>query len=84
MPHRTHLTHYLVLALILLSGLGLFLVFRWQPHRQLLTVVVTVVGYVTWGVIHHKLEDRLSAGVILEYLLVGGVVICLFSLNLLG
>ncbi|PIS20647.1 hypothetical protein COT52_02775 [candidate division WWE3 bacterium CG08_land_8_20_14_0_20_43_13] len=84
MRNSAHFFHYLALFLILLLGLVSFFAFRWQPVSQFVVILATVGGYVGWGITHHYLENRLSVGVVAEYLLVGLAVICLFWLNLLG
>jgi hypothetical protein len=83
MSFKIHLVHYLVLFAVLVSGFLAF--FKYQGHQvtQFYIVVATVLSYVLWGVVHHKLEKRLSIGVIMEYVLVGTLVILLFFLNLL-
>ena len=83
MSHKIHLLHYVILFLILASGLAGFLVLSFKPFYQFLVIVATVVGYVIWGIAHHYLEDRLSWGVIVEYFLIGTLVIFLFGLVLI-
>jgi hypothetical protein len=73
------LVHYSVLAFILLLGGILFLRFQYYPSYQFLIVVGTVLGYVLWGVSYHKSESRFLRRVILEYLLLGFVVILMFA-----
>lgn len=76
------LLHYLSLVLILLLGMWGVLSFRYRADWQLLTVGLTVAGYVLWGVIHHYLEDRLRFDVVGEYLLVGLLALLLLLLTL--
>lgn len=80
--HRLHVVHYLVLFSILLSGFFLFIYFRYQPLRQFLVITVVDLLYLTWGILHHYLEERLSWGVVSEYLLVGTVALLAFGLTL--
>lgn len=76
---KVRLAHYLVLFIIL--ALGGLLFWRWQyfPNYQFLIVVLTVAGYILWGVSYHLTVRRLSWTVILEYILLGFVVILMFA-----
>ncbi len=80
--HRLHLVHYLVLIFILVLGFVLFMYFRYQPLKQLLIITVVDAAYLLWGIIHHYLEERLSWGVVTEYLLAGTVALLAFGLTL--
>lgn len=83
MSKKVHFLHYLVLAALFFLGFALFVCFSYQPYSQFLIVVFTVLAYILWGVSHHWLEKRLSWGVLVEYFLVGFIVILLFGLTLL-
>ena len=82
MDPREHLLHYLILFLILTTGLVGFVVFQFHPQTQLLLVGLTVGGYVAWGVIHHYIERRLRWEVVGEYFLIGILVLVMFALTL--
>ncbi len=83
MNSKEHLLHYLILFLILTAGLVGFVVFSFRPQVQLLIVGLTIVGYITWGLVHHYIEDRLRWDVIGEYFLIGILVLVMFALTLL-
>ncbi len=83
MTSKEHLLHYLILFLILTLGLAGFVVFRFRPQAQLLIVGLTVTGYITWGLVHHYIEDRLRWDVVGEYVLVGVLVLVMLVLTLL-
>ena len=83
MNPREHLLHYLVLFLILTAGLVGFVVFQFHPQTQLLSVGLTVSGYIAWGIIHHHIEDRLRWEIVGEYFLIGILVFVMFALTLL-
>jgi len=83
MSPREHLLHYLILFLILTLGLVGFVVFSFRPVVQLLVVGLTIGGYVTWGITHHYVEDRLRWDVVGEYFLIGSLVFVMFALTLL-
>jgi hypothetical protein len=68
MSFRRHLIHYLPLFIILFLGfLGIF-VYQYDNSMQKAIIIATSVGYVSWGIVHHKIHDDLSFEVLLEYL----------------
>jgi len=68
---KEHGSHYLVLLLILAVGLVSFIFFQRFPQAQIMSVFLTAVFYVLWGVVHHYLEGDLHLRIILEYAAVG-------------
>lgn len=82
MNHKIHLAHYFVLFVILFSGLFGFWYFSGNGFIRFIFVFFTLLGYVIWGIIHHYSENRLSWGVILEYLLLSLVILAAFSLTI--
>jgi len=72
-----NLQHFLPLIGILGAGLLSFFLFSYDQKFQLAAMIATAAGYITWGIIHHKLKEDLSIDVILEYIFVAilGVVI---------
>ncbi len=82
MNEDSHITHLLILCLGILLSLFFFAYFRYNHIYQFYSVIVGVVYYIAWGFIHHLLEDRLSFPIIMEYVLIGGIVILLFALVL--
>lgn len=70
--------HFLALGAIFAISLTAFLRFEGSAVMQLYTVVMAVVAYTGWGMIYHFLSRRLTLSIILEYLLVGALVILLF------
>ena len=82
MDYKNHLLHYLILFLIILGGLFGAWYFSFNRLARFGVVSLSVLGYVVWGVSHHLLEKRLSWGVVLEYILLGFVILAAFSLTL--
>lgn len=80
---RKHFFHYLILLLVFAAGLFGFSYFRFRPQLQLAVVGLTVLGYITWGIVHHHFEDRLRSEVVGEYVLIGILVFVMFALILL-
>lgn len=64
---KEHTNHYLVLLFILVFGALAFFYFQRMPQVQILSVFITAVFYVVWGVAHHYLEGDLHFRVIIEY-----------------
>ena len=74
---RDHLYYYISLAIIVL--LGGFLVVVSSPYVkwQLLFIVMTAFFYVVWGIIHHAVHHDLRAKIVIEYILIGGLVVAI-------
>jgi hypothetical protein len=65
-----HLSHSLLLFGILMSGFVGLILFSYDRNIQLLIAFLTSVGYVIWGVIHHKHNLDFHFEVLLEYIAV--------------
>jgi hypothetical protein len=76
---RHYIFHYLPLLSILLLGGYLFVHFSHFPSYQFLVVLGIVTAYFIWGIVHHAVLKRFSAGVLLEYLLIAGLVVMMFA-----
>lgn len=81
MNYRIHLLHYVLLLVIITLGLFGFWYFSFNRILRFMMVLLSVFGYVGWGVWHHYIEKRLSWSIILEYLLLSLVVLSAFSLT---
>ena len=68
----------MALAIIFISSLWAFLRVGDSPILQLYVVIAAVVAYDAWGLIYHYFRRRLTLELVLEYLLVGALVILLF------
>lgn len=77
---KTHLSHYLVLLVILNVGIGAFLFFSYSRNYQMMILLLTSLAYVLWGLIHHWFCEDLHLKVVLEYILIA----LLVNLVLLG
>lgn len=84
MEHEKHLTHYVFLFMGLVLSVSLLIFFRFNRSAQLISGFFGAAFYVSWGIIHHALEDRLSKEIIIEYLLFGvlAFVMLFFALNI--
>ena len=60
----------------------LFNIFRYDQLAQILVALLGCMYYISWGIIHHALEERIKKAIILEYILIGGVAFLLILLVL--
>jgi len=74
---RIQLVHYFVLLGILGGGVGTFFFVRPNVTLQLLVGLVTALGYIFWGIIHHVIQKDLHHKIVLEYVLIGIIVVVL-------
>ncbi|MBM3282932.1 hypothetical protein FJY90_01635 [Candidatus Gottesmanbacteria bacterium] len=65
-----HLSHYLLLVLLLSFGVATIFNFAGNQEKQFLAAVITSLIYFLWGIIHHRLEGDLHPKVVVEYLLI--------------
>lgn len=72
------IVHLVALASIFIVSVAAFIRFSDSPLLQLYTVVAAVAAYVGWGITYHFLDKHLTLSIVLEYLLVGALVILLF------
>ncbi len=79
---KTHIFHFLVLVIIIASGIGMFLLAKGNNALQLMIGVVTSVAYIAWGIIHHCLQGDLHRKVVIEYVFIGGIAITLLFIVL--
>lgn len=70
-----HFLHYLILIAFLAVATVLFSFANPNRNYQFIIVVAASLAYIVWGIMHHMLEGRADAGIILEYVLIGLVVI---------
>lgn len=70
---KMHIGYYI--SLIAILAFGFLLVFLSSPNRnlQMMTVVLTTLFYIFWGIIHHVINHDLHAKIVVEYVLIGGL-----------
>ena len=78
---KKHEGYYLSLFMILI--LGLLLTFLATPNFMFQTIIIliTILFYVLWGILHHLINHELTAKIVIEYILIGllGVSILFFA-----
>jgi hypothetical protein len=74
-----HITHYLVLIVLLGIGLYAFYYARPDASLQFIVGVITSVAYVLWGIMHHALQGDLHQKIVVEYILIGAIAIVLLA-----
>ena len=67
------LEYYISLSLIL--GLGLLFVLLASPNKplQFILVILTTLFYIIFGIVHHLTNHDITLGIMLEYLIIGGL-----------
>ena len=75
--HKTHIIYYIVLIVILLLFLILLQISMFDKRLEMLLVIGMGILYTFWGILHHGLEHTISAKIVIEYILIGGIAIVL-------
>ena len=79
----SHLAYYI--SLIVIFILGFLLIKKTSPNLQLQTLIFSLITffYVILGIIHHLLNHKLSAKIVIEYILIGsfGIAVVFFLLK---
>lgn len=70
---QKHVGYYISILLIFSLGLILAQVVSPNLKLQILVVAITIVFYVLWGILHHKINHELTAKIVVEYVLIGGL-----------
>jgi hypothetical protein len=81
---KKHLAYYMSLIIMLLFGL--ILIFLTKPNilLQALVILLTVIFYVIWGVVHHLINHELTLRIVVEYILIGALGISILFFMLTG
>ena len=76
---------YFVTLLAILS-IGSFFIFLASPNKdlQFLLIFLMTSFYVIFGIIHHLVNHDISASIVLEYLLIGGLGVSILFFFLKG
>lgn len=64
---KKHNIYYLLLAGILLIGLGLISLFSYNKQLQMMIVILTASLYIAFGIVHHIKDHDISLKVVIEY-----------------
>jgi hypothetical protein len=80
---RKHVGYYTSLIAILSLGLILIFLTRANTLMQSLAILLTVVFYICWGLLHHLINHELNLRIVIEYILIGtlGISILFFMLT---
>lgn len=71
--HETLL--YIFLFAVLGFGAEVFLLYRYNPNFQFLTVLISAVFYLVWGAYFHHLKRDLGLKLFLEYLAIASIAV---------
>ncbi len=72
------LTYYAVEFVILLLGYALIIFFAFDFSIQMMFLVITLLFYITFGLLRHQAERDLTLRVVIEYILISLLVLMLF------
>lgn len=76
---KQHVLHFVVLAAILIGGVGAFFYVSPNSSLQLAVGVITSVSYVLWGFIHHAMQKDLHKKIVVEYVLIGTIAVIILA-----
>lgn len=68
---------YLVLITGYIALLILISLLRGYRTAQYTVLIIGILFYITWGIIHHSSEKTLKIDTVIEYILIGGVILFL-------
>lgn len=66
-----HLNYYLLLLIIFSAGVIATAFASPNTNLQIAIITTTVILYVFWGILHHKINHELTRKITVEYLLIG-------------
>lgn len=70
--------YYAVELAILLLGYALIVVFSFDFAVQIMFLVITLLFYITFGLLRHQAEHDLKLQVVIEYILISGLILIAF------
>lgn len=73
--HHHRALVYTILALLFMTSALFFFLFRFDPTMQFQILVLTLFGYVVWGLGYHWWEKSLSRDILIEYCLIAAFVL---------
>ncbi len=68
---KKHIGYYLSLLAIFTTGFLLTVYTSPNLNLQKLTVTLTIIAYVLWGIFHHFINHELTKRIVIEYSLIG-------------
>lgn len=81
---KKHLGYYFSLLAILFLGLIVTLLAAPNIKFQSIIIVITVVFYVVWGILHHFVNHELTTKIVVEYVLIGTFGISILFFMIMG
>ena len=66
-----HFNYYVSLVSIFIVGLAAAVIASPNFNLQIFIVILTIVIYVLWGILHHYIAHELTAKIMVEYILIG-------------
>lgn len=78
-----HFWQYFLFFVFSLFFLISFISIRDSRLTRFLIIILFVVFYIFWGIIHHLLNKTLHLKIVVEYILIGGIILFLFKVVLI-
>ncbi len=70
---KKHFEYYISMIVLLLFGTVLAYLTIDQKQLQFLIIMLTILFYVGWGLLHHHINHDMTAKIVIEYVLVGSL-----------
>ena len=79
---KKHFWYYITFFSVEISGVVAVAYFAYDSFVRMVIIILMVLFYVFWSLLHHKIHHSVSRKIVIEYLLIGllGIVISLFFL----
>lgn len=81
---KEHIFYPFFLFIVVALGILLALQFPHSKQMQMLVIVMTTFFYVGMGLVHHRENHDLTAKIVIEYALIGGLGMTIVLFFLLG
>lgn len=66
-----HFGYYISLIAIFVLGFIASLLSYPNLNLEILIIIITIILYVVWGILHHKQNHQLTTKIAMEYILIG-------------
>ena len=66
-----HIRYYIALLVMQVIGFFVILSFSGNHDFQIIIIIISTIGYVTWAIFHQYLEHNLTSKIVIEYVLFG-------------
>lgn len=75
---KSHKPDYILLTLLIAIAAYFYFAVAFTDSMKFYVIAVLALGYLLWGIIHHRREETLTWGIMLEYHALALLVISVF------